>query len=293
MSILKPQVTPQQYAHVPPVAVEDPQYTVAHNFGKHHDAHTPPVAVEETKTFIDTETGELMTVVTPSYSNTVAGELLPASNEEHLPAVQDASNLPAVAISSHKGISLDEYERAGFGGLKLGVRSYRLISLKNEGVFEDMDGTNYGKTFRCRYLESKVKFTLNSEKFDAVKKEKLTDVWFSYDGMTTTNGEQIRDLITKLEADGWQVSFKEYLDAKVELLAPGEEYDEELAVLSVSPQSVQKLAGCLERACRKFKIRPSELAEKVPDLILTVSVGEKVVKTKSPFYPWSFSFSAE
>ena len=105
---------------------------------------------------------------------------------------------------------------------------------------------------------------------------------YSYDGLVTTNGEPLDDVLSEWKAEGVRISEKEYVDVTVELSGDDlGDLDGEMAMLSVSPASVQKLTGYMGKLMRKGLDPRKTLTE--------VYAADKV-KTKggNQFYPWGF-----
>jgi len=189
--------------------------------------------------------------------------------------------LPAVTSgSAPRGNVLKELEEEGFEGLTIDWTSFPSISLKNEGWFEDFDGTNYGKEFNCKLIKSTTRWVWRGVPVEDNKK----DVAFTYDRIRSQNGLLIEDIKKDWEARGKTPVEKEYLEVMVEMVAPGEPYDGELRILSVSPTSKGRYTGTMIK--NKAYAKAKGLA--TSDVITRVFVGPKVTKVQNPFYPWMF-----
>lgn len=197
----------------------------------------------------------------------------------------------APAVQSRVSTNVANLEDAGFGGLSLGARSFPIISLKNDGVFEDTDGKGYGKEFRCRLINSKAKTAVQATKFTNGKTDEK--VFFTYDGVSTTSGRSVVEVKAELAAEGRSFSTREYTDALVQMEAPGTEFDGELRILSISPMSRERLAGRIQALAIRKGWSTADLASNVGEFVLVVRCGDKVTSSKTPFYPWDFSFSSQ
>lgn len=191
------------------------------------------------------------------------------------------SPAPTAPINS---VSLQE---AGFEGLELGSRSFPMISLKTDGLFEDSDGIQYGKKLTCRLISSQSKTAIQAHPVEDNKK----DVLFTYDKITSTSGVSVAAWENERITQGKRIEKREYTDALVILDAPGEPHDEELRILSIAPKSRERLAGKLQALAIKNGWSTQELASRIREFPLVCECGPKVMKAQQPFYPWNFTFS--
>lgn len=206
---------------------------------------------------------------------------------EVIAAEEAATEMVPVATSGKSigGNVLKELEEEGFEGLNIDWTSFPSISLQNEGHFADFDGTIYGKEFDCKLLKSTTRWVYRGEPVKDNKK----DVAFSYDRVKTQNGLLIEDIRNNWEAEGKVFNEKEYLEVMVEMVAPGEPWDGELRILSVSPTSKGRYTGQMV----KLKALAKAQGRGVSDYITKVSVGPKVTKVQNPFYPWMFELKKD
>lgn len=196
--------------------------------------------------------------------------------QSHMPAVAQANT--AIAVSAPAGLdnAMIALANQGFEGLKLDWTSFPAISLKNEGVFEDIDGNNYGKDFTCRVQQSKTRYVYRAVPVLDNKR----DVAYSYDRIQTQNGILIKDKKREWAAQGKTVEEKEYLELLVEMDAPGESYDGESRILQISPTSVGRISGQIRKAAMVGGGNPS-------NVIMRFMVGAKLTKVQNPYYPWT------
>lgn len=168
----------------------------------------------------------------------------------------------------------------GFEGLELDWTSYTNISLKPDGTFQDADGNSYGRDFTCYLRGSKSRWVYRGNPVTDNKR----DVLFSYDKIASQNGILVADKLKEWAAQGKTVEEKLYLEALVEMVAPGEAHDGDYCILSVSPTSRGRFSGCAAKAAALGGGDPG-------NVVTRVSVGPKVMKVANPFFPWNFDIA--
>jgi len=196
-------------------------------------------------------------------------ETLPATQEK---AISDA---PAIALMSAETLA-----EQGYAGFKLDWTSFPQMSLKTEGYFEDYDKNNFGNSFMCRVFSTRPRYCYRSEKVVGSKKEKR--LYYSYDKKTLDSGDLLEDALNVDRAEGFTVSSDEYLEAFVQLHAPGTAFDGEYRTLSISPSSKGRFWGT-------FMIASKVGADKMSSVLWKMSVGQKITGVANPYYPWAFS----
>lgn len=214
--------------------------------------------------------------------------------EEHL-AEPAASTAVAVRTQNTEvrsaipaGSNVVHLSEAGFDGLELGSRSFPIISLKTDGVFEDTEGNSYGKEIRVRVINSRRKTAVQGSKTERGKP--VEEVFFTYDGVTTSGNKLVSEIIQEWEENGYTIAKREYTDVLCTIDDPESEFDSELRVLSISPTSRERLAGKMTTLQLQNKWNAEDLRENIGDYIMIASVGAKVQKAIQPFWPWSFTF---
>lgn len=190
--------------------------------------------------------------------------------------------------ASATATTLPDFEAAGFEGVDVTNRTFPIIALKTDGVFEDTEQRAWGKSFSGHILQIKKKWVINATKTVAGKTD--TQTLFSPNKNITSAGRDVTAVLREWEADGRTPGeWKEYRDVLFTVHAPGEETDEELVILSVSPTSVSRLNNKIIRLTLGIK-DPAEVQDKLTGTLMTVSVGAKVTGVDNPFYPWDFKF---
>jgi hypothetical protein len=183
----------------------------------------------------------------------------------------------AIATVSTNTGALAALEDRGFAGLAFDWTSFPSISLKSEGHFEDFDGQKYGSEFNCYLRGSKERYVYRANPVQDNKR----DVAFSYDRVATQNGILLADKKKEWLAQGKIIEEKLYLEVMVEMNAPGEIFDGEYRILSVSPTSKGRFTGHAAKCAAAGNGDPGAVVTKV-------LVGEKITKVANPFYPWAF-----
>ena len=207
----------------------------------------------------------------------------------HVPAVADDPVQYPKPVQKEASASSVDLAEAGFGGLSLGARSFPMISLKTDGLFEDTDGFSYGKRLDCRLINSKPKTVIQANPIEDNKK----DVIFTYDGVTTTTGRSVHEWEQEKIQSGKLLTRREYTDVLVVMESPESEYHKELRILSVAPQSRERLAGAIHLLAFEMNWTTAQLPVEIKKYVLTCECGAKVLKAQQPFYPWAFAFKSK
>lgn len=202
-------------------------------------------------------------------------EEIQASSQANTEVAVAVDNTPAVAVGGNTAIQ--KLADQGYSGLKLDWTSFPTITLKPEGHFEDIDRRKYGQEFRCRVQGTRSRWVYRGNPVTDNKR----DVLFSYDRVHTEDGRLMTDALAELQARGKVVEEREYSEALVEMVAPGEEYDGEFRMLSISPKSIGRFSGKMTQAMALGNGNPY-------NVIFVIKVGTKVEKVANPFYPWAF-----
>ena len=191
--------------------------------------------------------------------------------------VKESQEISSIAAAAKNGIKQAQEE-----GLEFDWTSFPTITLKTEGIFQDIDNRNYGTEFSGRILDHKKRYVYRASKIINGKSETdpRRDVVFSFDKVVTQNGILVADKITQWQAEGKTVEEKEYLQVMLEMIAPNTPYNGEFRILSIAPQSKGRFAGhyakCLALYGNAYKA------------VTRIYVGEKIMKVANPFYPWMF-----
>jgi len=187
------------------------------------------------------------------------------------PAPQQASDGRAVAMTALSDM--------GFGGLRIDWTSFPTIVL-NQGEFELSDGNplKVGE-FTVRLQQTRLRYVYRSN----TEKEDDAEVAYTYDPAELDDPSS--ELAQKLHAwreDGLTWNLKEYIEA-VALVEDANlgDLDGQLVLLQIPPTSTARLSGYIMGNLTTKRMAP-------PDYLTRCSRGDKVLKVRNPFYPWSF-----
>lgn len=250
--------------------------------------------VEETKAETQTEDETL-----PFDGDSEEAEAEARAEEEKVEEAKKAAPAPgtsviprnqqATAMAEHAGhkttVSTDaaltnELQGSGFEGLDDGFGAYPIVSLKNEGVFEDTDQESWGTEFECVIISSKAKFVVGNTRCEKRDEE----VVYTYDGITDTQGVPIQETIEKWADNGWGYETRPYTDVMAEITSG--DRSGEVVILSLPKTSRTKYTGYIKTNMRRRRLEPNQYVTKV-------YVGDKITNVDFPYYPWRFKYVGE
>lgn len=185
------------------------------------------------------------------------------------------SSVPAAAAPAP--LAMTGAPNPALQGLRIDWTSCPTISLKNEGIFQDIEKQDYGQEFECRIVQSKTRYVYRAEPY----KDSSTDIAFSYDRISDQKGNDLADIFRRWTAIGKSYAEKEYLEVLVEMVAPDQPWDGEYRILQVPPASVGRFSMHAYKANFKGNGNPF-------NVVTVCSVGKKIEKVANPFYPWKF-----
>lgn len=171
--------------------------------------------------------------------------------------------------------------QAGFEGVELGARSFPIISLKNNTRFEDTDGVVYGDKIFGYIQSSRIKYVWSAYPRDNKK------TIFSYDGVHSTSGVPVDTLIQKYGAEGFTMTKREYRDALILMDGNNTEVDGELRILSIPPQSKDRLNGLIQQIMMINRGDPNA----VRTTLISAEVGKIIKAGDNEFAPWVFKIA--
>lgn len=196
-------------------------------------------------------------------------------------ALAQPTGTTALANPASGGNVLNALSEQGYEGLTLDWTSFPIISLKNEGWFEDTERRKYGNEFKAKILRTQTRWVYRATPVEDNRK----DLAFSDDRIHSSNGILIDDLVKNWQGLGKVVQEREYIHALIEMVAPGTDLDGELRIAQISPQSKGRLTGAMMKAAAK--------AGNPAEVVIRFYVGEKIEKAKNPFYPWAFDIAKD
>lgn len=196
----------------------------------------------------------------------------------NLPAAATATTAVIPADVTPQNTVMEELADDGYGGLELGFGSFPILKLENEGIFVDTEENEYGKSFKCIIFPTRSKYVVKNTKCETSKQE---EVVYSYDRVTSTDGEPLQDIIEQWAEDGFGFEIKHYLEAPAQIMEG--EFEGEMVMLSIPPASRNKLSGYFY----KNRMRGYGSAD---SYITECECGKKVTSTDHDFYPWKFNY---
>lgn len=227
-----------------------------------------------------------------------------ADQEEEVVVAEEAPTQQVAAVaandspnrnlaSTDTGSSFAENAAAqGMDGLELGYGSFPNIKL-DDGEFIDGDGNNYPSPFYFTPISSKGVYAYSQ------KNEDDSDVFFSYDGVTTTKGESVAALCAEWVEDGYTVERDTRLEVNCLIqeqvteaneegveTPTGEFVEGEMVMLSLPPTARKKYSGKWAMAERLYKNAGKGLDE----MIMKAEIGKSVKVGTRSFRPWMFGY---
>ena len=170
-----------------------------------------------------------------------------------------------------------ELAKFGLSGLEFDYGSFPVICLKGS-TFEMNDDADFSpNSFDVTVIKTTEKHVLtdlSDNNFQGVK--------YSSDGINTTDGEPLKNVVTNLLEQGRNPIVKRYLDILVQLHTE-DKHNKKLAVLSISPTSVSRVSGFF------YQLRLQGQLEQLKELIITVSKGQvRTSKGGHNYRLWAF-----
>ena len=205
------------------------------------------------------------------------------SNTTVMPKTNENNAFPTIeSIFSNSEIK-DQLAQNGLNGLVFDHSSFPTISLK--GSFEMSDYPEFDlKTFDVRVMQSLKKYIL----LDASEESKkvMTEVKYSRDGINTTQGEPLKNYIEYITDNGGRPMLKTYLDVLVQMLTG--DYNNMIAILSISPTSVSRISGLF------YQLQLQGKLHQLKDVIFTVSRGQqRMSRGGQSYWLWSLNVKKE
>ena len=105
---------------------------------------------------------------------------------------------------------------------------------------------------------------------------------YSQDSKTTSQGEEVEDIIAMWKEDGCSYTVKEYAEPIVKMVGEGEPYDKQFAQLSISPTSVKPFKAYINLALKAAE-------GKEPWQVVTrIHRSAQTVGRQYPYHKWEF-----
>ena len=181
-----------------------------------------------------------------------------------VPTIDWTSDMKSIAAA--QGFADLEFDQFG---------TFPVVTLTNDLKFTLSSGGDLGSAFICQIHEGKKKYLYNN---GLPMSDKQSDAFYSYDQVTTTKGEQVRDRLAAWQQAGYTPAMRTYMDLVCRLDSG------KIVILSVPPQSVTRFAAYFaETISRQIPVAQATCR---------VSVGEKVTNVNVPFHPMKFELIA-
>lgn len=205
------------------------------------------------------------------------------SNTTVMSTANENNAFPTIeSIFSNSEIK-DQLAQNGLNGLEFDHSSFPTISLK--GTFEMSDYSDFDlKTFDVRVMQSLKKYIL----LDASEESKkvMKEVKYSRDGLNTTQGEPLKNYIEYITDNGGRPMLKTYLDVLVQMLTG--DYNNMIAILSISPTSVSRISGLF------YQLQLQGKLQQLKEVIFTVSRGQqRMSRGGQSYWLWAMNVKKE
>ena len=172
----------------------------------------------------------------------------------------------------------------GLDGLQFDYSSFPIISLKGSSfeMKEDPDFNPNGfDVVVIKTTEKHILTDSNDKDYQEVK--------YSPDGITTTQGESMSDVVAEMLEQGRNPQIKRYLDVMVQLKT-NDKHNNKLAVLSISPTSVSRVSGFFYQ----LKLQGQLSNTSLQDLKIHVSKGQvRTSKGGHNYRLWQFELAQQ
>jgi hypothetical protein len=168
----------------------------------------------------------------------------------------------------------------GFDQLEGGYGAFPMVKLEGGDIFRingDLLGTEVSVAMirvRSLYLWK------DRESAD----DSLARLAWSYDNLTSTREENLKEIVTKWQEEGYQPVMRRYAEVLAEIMDGV--WSGQLVILSISPQSVPRLFAYRETLQLQRHLQ-------IPQVITRIFVGEPIKSRGISFRPWAFEFLRE
>lgn len=199
--------------------------------------------------------------------------------------VTSVANPPAAIESPSTSMAQFKQTQAvsGFEGMELTSMSFDRIKL-HEGTFKiGSEEEDLGTEFDAVIHATREIYVIRQSK------DNDADSFYSYDpeGKTYADGTSSEDKLQEWLEDGYgdadsPLDIRPYLEATVVLTNRDDEYDEQMAMLSIPPASKARLAGAAAQAHMKHR------GALLNQVVTRCQVGKKVGEGQKAFRPWLF-----
>lgn len=230
-------------------------------------------AIDITASGSQPETSQTLTAASAEPMGHAAGNDMPFAPSSETPHSRALTAI--LATTKQKAPSND-----GFDELEGGYGAFPTVKLEGGDIYR-INGDLLGTEFSAAIIGVRPIFLWKDrESAD----DSVGRVAWSYDNLTSTREENLRDLIRLWQDEGFHPTSRKYVEVLAEIMDGA--WSGQLVILSISPQSVLRL----------FAYRDTLQLQKhlqIPQVITRVFVGEPIKSRGISFRPWAFEFLRE
>ncbi len=182
------------------------------------------------------------------------------------------------------GLMAAPYQRAhsndGFDELESGYGAFPTVKLEKGDIFR-INGDLLGTEFSVAMIRVRSLYLWKDQEFTDDGMGRLA---WSYDNLTSTREENLKDLISLWQDEGFHPISRKYAEVLAEIMDGF--WSGQMVILSVSPESVPRLFAYRETLQLQRHLQ-------IPQVITRIFVGEPIKSRGISFRPWAFEFLRE
>ena len=230
-------------------------------------------AIDITASGSQPETSQTLTAASAEPMEHAAGVDMSLAPSSETPLSRALTAL--LATTTQKAPSND-----GFDELEGGYGAFPTVKLERGDIFR-IDGDKLGTEFLVTIIGVRPIFLWKDrESAD----DSVGRVAWSYDNLTSTREENLKDLISLWQDEGFHPTSRKYVEVQAEIMDGV--WSGHLVILSISPQSVPRLYAYRETLQLQRHLQ-------IPQVVTRVFVGEPIKSHGISFRPWAFEFLRE
>lgn len=168
----------------------------------------------------------------------------------------------------------------GFDQLEGGYGAFPIVKLEGGDIFR-INGDLLGTEFSVAMIRVRSLFLWKDRES---AEDSLARFAWSYDNLTSTREENLKEIVTKWQEEGYQPVMRKYAEVLAEIMDGV--WSGQLVLLSISPQSVPRLFAYRETLQMQRHLQ-------IPQVITRIFVGESIKSRGISFRPWGFEFVRE
>jgi hypothetical protein len=192
---------------------------------------------------------------------------------------QENNNFPEIKSVFSQDEVKQELANHGLQGLEFDHSSFDTIALKSS--FEISKQPFDLVSFDVTIMQTTEKYLL-VDADDNAKKSERREIYYSRDGVSTTDGDPLQIYADQIQGKGGIPQIKKYLDCLVQLHT-NDKYNGKIVVLSISPTSVSRISGFF------YQLKLQGKLDNLNELKIRVSRGQSRQNKKGDtYYLWQF-----